>query len=135
MFDFEKAIRKWRKTLSKNQAFEDGYVAELVSHLREEFESHCKKGIPDEEAFQKSLEMIGHEDRIGAEYFKTDTRSYSGRPPWNPTRFIPVLVFNYIKVAFRRIRRHKGHSFINIAGLAVGMAACILILIWVQDEY
>ena len=120
--------------LRKNQAMEDGYLAELESHLRDEFEQQSKKGIPEKEAFQKSLETIGHEDSIGAEYFKTDTRSLSGRPPWNPSRFMPILVLNYLKIAFRRIRRHKGHSFINIAGLAVGMAACILMLIWVQDE-
>ncbi len=134
MFDLEKAIQQWRKTLKKNQAFEDGYVAELESHLRDEFESQYQKGVPEEEAFQKSLGMIGHEEKIGAEYFKSDTRSFSGRPPWNPSRFMPVLVLNYLKIAFRRMRRHKGHSFINIAGLAVGMAACILMLIWVQDE-
>jgi putative ABC transport system permease protein len=134
MFDLEKAIRQWRKTLKKNQAFEDGYVAELESHLRDEYESQCKKSIPMEEAFQKSLEVIGCEDRIGADYFKADTRSFSGRPPWNPSRFMPVLVLNYLKIALRRMRRHKGHSLINIAGLGVGMAACILMLIWVQDE-
>jgi putative ABC transport system permease protein len=134
MFDLEKAIRQWRKSLKKNQAIEDGYAAELESHLRDEFESYSKKGIPEQEAFQKSMEVIGQEDRIGAEYFKTDTRSFSGRPPWNPSRFVPILVLNYLKIALRRIRRHKGHSFINIAGLAVGMAACILMLVWVQDE-
>ena len=32
------------------------------------------------------------------------------------------------------MRRHKGFSFINIAGLAVGMACAMLILLWVQDE-
>jgi len=41
---------------------------------------------------------------------------------------------NYLKIALRNIKRHKGYSFINIAGLAIGMAACILILLWVQDE-
>jgi putative ABC transport system permease protein len=41
---------------------------------------------------------------------------------------------NYIKIALRNIKRHKGYSFINIAGLAIGMACCILILLWVQDE-
>ncbi len=134
MFELEKAIKQWRKTLRKNQAIEDGYMAELESHLRDEFERHTKKGIPDEEAFQKSLETIGHGDSIGAEYFKTDTRSLSGSPPWNASSAMPILVFNYLKIALRRLRRHKGHSFINIAGLAVGMAACILMLIWVQNE-
>ena len=41
---------------------------------------------------------------------------------------------NYLKIALRNIKRHKGYSFINIVGLAIGMACCILILLWVQDE-
>ncbi len=41
---------------------------------------------------------------------------------------------NYLKTALRNILRHKGYSFINIAGLALGMACCILILLWVKDE-
>lgn len=42
---------------------------------------------------------------------------------------------NYMKVAFRNIARHKSFSLINITGLAVGMACCILIFLWVQDEW
>ena len=41
---------------------------------------------------------------------------------------------NYLKTAIRNLLRHKGFSFINIAGLALGMASCILILLWVLDE-
>jgi putative ABC transport system permease protein len=41
---------------------------------------------------------------------------------------------NYLKIALRHITRYKGYSFINISGLAIGMACCILILLWVQDE-
>jgi ABC-type antimicrobial peptide transport system permease subunit len=44
------------------------------------------------------------------------------------------MVKNYIKIALRNIARYKGFSFINITGLALGMACCILILLWVQDE-
>ncbi|MFA9452476.1 MAG: ABC transporter permease [Candidatus Aminicenantaceae bacterium] len=44
------------------------------------------------------------------------------------------MIRNYLKVALRNIVRHKGYSFINITGLAIGMACCILILLWVQDE-
>ncbi|MCP4704681.1 MAG: FtsX-like permease family protein [candidate division Zixibacteria bacterium] len=42
---------------------------------------------------------------------------------------------NYVKIALRNVIRHKGYSFINIFGLAVGLTVCILILLWVQDEY
>jgi putative ABC transport system permease protein len=41
---------------------------------------------------------------------------------------------NYLKIAVRNLIRHKTYSFINIAGLAVGMASCFLILLYVLDE-
>jgi putative ABC transport system permease protein len=41
---------------------------------------------------------------------------------------------NYIKIAIRTILRHKGYSFINVVGLAIGMTCCLLILMWVLDE-
>ncbi|MCI0695038.1 ABC transporter permease [candidate division KSB1 bacterium] len=41
---------------------------------------------------------------------------------------------NYLKIALRNLLRQKGYSFINIAGLAVGMACCLLIIFYVQDE-
>jgi putative ABC transport system permease protein len=44
------------------------------------------------------------------------------------------MLKNYLKIAFRNIVRHKLYSTINISGLAVGMACCILILLWVQHE-
>ncbi|RPI73267.1 MAG: ABC transporter permease [Ignavibacteriales bacterium] len=42
---------------------------------------------------------------------------------------------NYVKIAIRRLLRSKVYSLINIAGLAIGMSSCILILLWVQDEF
>jgi len=44
------------------------------------------------------------------------------------------MIKNYLKVIFRNIKKHKGYSFINITGLAIGMACCLLISIWVLDE-
>ncbi|MFX0052972.1 MAG: ABC transporter permease [Candidatus Hermodarchaeota archaeon] len=44
------------------------------------------------------------------------------------------MLKNYLITALRNIRRNKGYSFINIFGLAVGIASCLLILLWVQDE-
>jgi putative ABC transport system permease protein len=41
---------------------------------------------------------------------------------------------NYLKIAFRNIGKHKGYSLINVAGLAIGMACCILIMLFVFDE-
>ena len=41
---------------------------------------------------------------------------------------------NYVKTALRNIRRHKVYSFINISGLAIGMACCILLVLFIRAE-
>lgn len=47
----------------------------------------------------------------------------------------PLAMFsNYFKIAWRNLKKNKVFSFINIAGLAIGMAACLLILQYVLFE-
>lgn len=45
-----------------------------------------------------------------------------------------TMLKNYFKMTWRNMLRYKGYSFINIAGLAVGMACCILIMLYVTEE-
>ncbi len=42
---------------------------------------------------------------------------------------------NYLKIALRNLRKHKGYAFINIAGLATGVACCLLMLLMVRHEF
>jgi ABC-type antimicrobial peptide transport system permease subunit len=42
---------------------------------------------------------------------------------------------NYLKTAFRNLWKNKAFSFINIMGLALGLACSLLIMLWVNDEY
>jgi len=44
------------------------------------------------------------------------------------------MIKNYLKVAWRNLSRNKVYSFINISGLAAGMAVAILIGLWIYDE-
>jgi len=64
---------------------------------------------------------------------------------WHVLRAVPGLVFlsiiwrlrmlhNYVKIAFRNIWKHKGISFLNVMGLAVGLAVFILISLYVHYE-
>ncbi len=44
------------------------------------------------------------------------------------------MILNHLKISIRHIRRQKGYSFINIAGLAIGLAGFLLIGLWIADE-
>jgi putative ABC transport system permease protein len=44
------------------------------------------------------------------------------------------MLENYLKIAWRNLIKNRMHSFINIAGLAVGMAVAMLIGLWIWDE-
>lgn len=44
------------------------------------------------------------------------------------------MIKNFFKIAWRNLLRNKGFSFINISGLAIGMAAAVLITLWIQNE-
>jgi putative ABC transport system permease protein len=134
MFILEDAIKKWKQGLAANQTLEDGYIAELESHLRDKVENLVRTGMSSEEAFLEVTAAMGQADDIGREFYKAYTIRRSGRPSWQPPRFMPALIWNCTKVALRKIRRQKGYSFINIIGLAVGLAGCILITLWVRDE-
>jgi putative ABC transport system permease protein len=46
-----------------------------------------------------------------------------------------AMIKNYVKVALRNLTRAKLYTFINITGLAAGLAVCILIMLFVQHEW
>jgi len=52
----------------------------------------------------------------------------------NYTHWSLAMIKNYLKIAFRNIRRHKVYSFINIAGLSIGISCSILLILYVQHE-
>jgi putative ABC transport system permease protein len=44
------------------------------------------------------------------------------------------MLKNYFKIAFRNLARNKAFTFINIFGLAAGLATCLLIMLYIFDE-
>lgn len=45
------------------------------------------------------------------------------------------MLKNYLKIAFRNLLKNKGYSVINVAGLAIGLASCLLILVYLFHEW
>jgi putative ABC transport system permease protein len=44
------------------------------------------------------------------------------------------MISNYFKIALRNLKKNKAFSFLNISGLAIGMASALLILLWIHNE-
>jgi putative ABC transport system permease protein len=44
------------------------------------------------------------------------------------------MIRNYLLTAWRNVLRHPGHSFINLAGFALGMSCCVVIFVYVRNE-
>jgi len=133
MFDLEKAIREWKKTLFRSQNMEEADVAELESHIRDETARFVKEGFDEETAFRKAVEDPAAAEALEAEYAKI-RRLRIGRPAWHPARLLPTFAWSHLKIAFRKMRKQKAYSFINTVGLALGITCSFLIFYWVQDE-
>jgi putative ABC transport system permease protein len=93
-----------------------------------------------DEAFMGDIEELFN-DRANCQGARRSKRWYW----WEVVKSIPrcikesircrmSMLGNYLKIALRNINRHKGYSFFNIAGLAIGIACTVFILLWVQDE-
>ena len=133
MFDLERAIQEWRKSLFRSQNMEEADVVELESHVRDEINKFLKEGLDEETAFLKAVEDPAAAEALEAEYAK-ERHVRINRPPWHPARFMPMFAWNYLKIALRKMRKQKAYSLINTIGLALGMACSFLIFYWVQDE-
>ncbi len=46
-----------------------------------------------------------------------------------------VMIRNYFVTTFRNIRKQRAFTFINVVGLAIGLAACLLALLYIRDEF
>jgi len=120
MFELEKEIRKWVKHLGRSRNLEEADIAELESHVRDEIARSVKDGRNEEAAFRAATGDANEAKALEAEYGKV--------------RLMSSLGWSYLKIALRKMRRQKGYSFINIAGLGLGMACCLLIIFYIHHE-
>ena len=46
----------------------------------------------------------------------------------------PMMLKNYILTALRSAKRYKGHTALNLLSLIIGVASCLIMLLWINDE-
>ncbi len=98
---------------------------ELVDHICSLVEEKMETGMRFIEAYDLTIKGFGSESRL--QELQDQTIKFSN----NNTK---IMVKNYFKIAFRNLVNHKFYSAINITGLGISMACCILISLFVIDE-
>ena len=135
-FDLDKAIAAWRRPFEHNHTFSSEDLDELEGSLRDRIEALVETGRPEEAAFREAVRRAGSYAAAEAEYRKVYwgkvRRQHQLRDELQ--RRLSMLA-NYLKIAFRNLLRQKGYSFINIAGLTIGLTCCLLIFQYVAFEY
>ena len=96
--------------------------------------------------YQERETLLGDFDEIYKDYIRNKGKIAAWLWYWGQILFLLPSFFknaiywsfqmfkNYLKTALRNINRYKGYSFINIAGLAIGMTCCILLFSFVRSE-
>jgi putative ABC transport system permease protein len=134
-FDLERAILSWSRSLRIHATVEDGDAADLEGYFRDKIEGLIAEGMSDREAFERAAEEFASGESLAGDYRLARTTSrFAGPARGRGPRVLPALLWNWGKIALRKLRKQRGYALINISGLAVGLAACLLILLWVRDE-
>ena len=136
MFDLEKAIATWRHQYQHRRFLLREDLDELERYLRDYVTHRMAEGEPPEAAFRAALRTLGDVGGAEVEYRKVYWAKLRRR-----RRFLHELLShfdmlkNYLTIAWRNLAKHKGYAFINISGLALGMACCLLIFMLVRHEW
>lgn len=103
----------------------EGLEDEVTDHICSALEAEMDKGVRFIDAYHQVLKSFGYTD--GLRQIQKETIRLK-----NPTtRF---MLRNSLKIAFRTLSKQRFYSAINIAGLALGIGSCLLIMLYIQHE-
>jgi len=114
-----------RKDITYRGVVVEGIQEELIDHICDGVELEMAKGTRFIDAYHKVLRAFGH-NRGLRNTQKNILQSRNQTPG--------LMIKNYITIAFRTLNKHRFYSLINIAGLAIGIASCLVIVLFVVNE-
>jgi putative ABC transport system permease protein len=113
------------KDLNYRGIVADDIQDELIDHVCTSVEAEINNGGNFIDAYHKVLKSFGHTSGLR-------------QTQWESIQLQNVkaknMIKNYFTIAWRNFRKQSFYSFINVAGLAVGIAACLVIVLFIVDE-
>jgi putative ABC transport system permease protein len=127
-FDLERSMAEWAKSLRRKSAIEDGDAADLEGYLRDKIEDLVGQGLGEKEAFERAAGEFKPGEALDRDYIRSRT-ARGLQLSWRMTMWK-----NYFKTAVRNLFKKKGYSFLNIAGMTIGIAGCLFIGLYIQYD-
>jgi putative ABC transport system permease protein len=103
----------------------ENFQDEVIDHVCSAVEKEMETGKRFIDAYTMVIKSFGYTEGLQ----KTQKETLHSE---NPTP--RIMIRNYLKIALRNLSRQRFYSFINISGLALGVAACLLIVLYVTHE-
>lgn len=113
------------KDLNYRGIVAEGVQEELIDHICSAVETEMANGSRFIDAYHQTLKSFGHTAGL-RETQKQIIQSENTKPKY--------MLKNYFTVAIRNLRKHSFYSFINVAGLSIGLSICFIIILFVINE-
>ncbi len=113
------------KDLNHRGIIAEGIPEELIDHVCTAVERKMEQGARFADAYNEVLQSFGHEQGLQLtqnEVVRTENK-YTG-----------IMLRNYFTIGIRNLRKHSFYTLINILGLAVGIASCLIIVAYITSE-
>lgn len=135
MFDLDKALAAWRRTLETNRSFTADDIQELERHLRDEIHALMVRGQSEEQAYQHAISHFGTYGNVEAAY--QDVYWAKARRQGGVLQAVGVraqMWKTYFKLAYRNLFKDKLSAGINILGFATAISCCILVFVYLHQQ-
>jgi putative ABC transport system permease protein len=113
------------KDLNRRGIVVDGIQEEIIDHVCSAVEDEITRGAEFKSAYYKVLRSFGHNSGLRETQIQTVRTE---------NKTVKLMLRNYFTIAIRNLRKHSFYTAINVMGLAVGIASCLLIVLYVTNE-
>lgn len=134
-FNLDVAIATWRHVMKHERAMLPEDLDELEQHVRDQTSWLMAEGLGQEEAYRRTMKEMGDQGSVQQAYRDVfwqkmrHRRSLKEELGWRWT-----MLRHHARLTLRNLARSKVYSGVTIAGLAIGLAAFILIGLFIRHE-
>lgn len=103
----------------------EGLEDEIIDHVCSGVEAEMESGRKFLDAYRQVIKSFGNTPGLQ----ETQRQTISSK-----NSMLTTMLKNYFTIALRNLRKQSFYSFINIAGLAIGIACCLVIVLYIVNE-